>query len=337
MSDAGLLLGIDGGQTSTKAMLATLDGVILSTGLGGPSDHFHIEGGVEKNRAAIHAAIASALDAAGRSGAEIAAVGLGLTGAPPEGKQNPVVERLVIEKLPNLTSDRISVNPDYKTNLLGASGGKPGVVLIAGGGCISYGITVDGREGIAGGYGFLLGDQGSAFHIGLRAIDAATKSDDLRGPRTALEETVREHFGLERIRLITRVVYAAGFSRERISLLTPKVVMAAERGDQIARGILADAAHDAAETALGVVRQLFEPGEAVPIYRTGGVFGAGDLHRAPFEAALSSGWPGAEAVEPRFPPAVGALIAGAKLAGVEVDDDWLGRVASSIAGLQEHI
>jgi len=334
MTPSSLLLGIDGGQTATKSLLATVQGEVLAGGLGGPSDHFHIEGGVEKNRVAIHGAIESALVAADRAGGDIVAVGLGSTGAPPEGEQNPVIVDIIRELLPLLDAHRISINPDYKTNLLGASGGQPGIVLIAGGGCISYGITVDGREGIAGGYGFLIGDQGSAFDIGLRAIDAATKSEDRRGPRTVLETTVCDYFGLERIRLITRIVYAAGFSRDRISRLTPEVVRVAEEGDEVARDLLADAAGDAAETALGVVRQLYEPGDRVRVYLTGGVFKAGPLVRQPFDIALHAGWPQAEAEEPRFPPVVGTLIAGAQAAGIDVNERWLGVVEESLAALQ---
>ncbi|MBX3068905.1 MAG: hypothetical protein KF883_00255 [Thermomicrobiales bacterium] len=334
MTASPLLLGIDGGQTATKSLLATTEGEVLATGLGGPSDHFHIDGGVEKNRVAIHGAIESALAAADRPGNDVVAVGLGSTGVPSEGEQNLVIVEIIREMLPHLDEQRISINPDYKTNLLGASGGQPGVVLIAGGGCISYGITVDSKEGIAGGYGFLIGDQGSAFDIGLRAIDAATKSEDRRGPETALEWTVCEYFGLDRIRLITRVVYAAGFSRDRIARLAPEVVKVAESGDEVAKGLLAGSAGDAADTALGVIRQLYEPGDRVRVYLTGGVFKAGPLVRGPFDLALHAGWPQAEAAEPRFPPVVGTLIAGAQAAGIDVDEQWLRWVEETLVDLQ---
>ena len=71
------------------------------------------------------------------------------------------------------------------TNLAGASGGDPGVVLIAGGGSIGFGVTADGREALAGGFGYLLGDEGSAFDIGLRAIAAACRAEDRRGEPTS--------------------------------------------------------------------------------------------------------------------------------------------------------
>ena len=330
MDETRLLLAIDGGQTSTKALLATAGGTILATGRGGPSDHFHIEGGVEKNRVAIHGAIFSALEAAQVGPERIAAIGLGLTGAPPEGDQNPVVQEVVREALPHLSDAKIVVLPDYKTNLAGASGGAGGVVLIAGGGAIGYGITEDGREAISGGFGFLIGDEGSAFDIGLRAIEAAAKAADLRGEPTVLEAIVREHFGIAKMRDLTRIVYKAGFSRDQISLLAPKVAEAAREGDAAAVAVIRHAADELAKLALGVIRQLYEPGAAVRVYLTGGVFTGGDLLLDLFTAHLQAAWPEAEAVQPRFPPAVGGLIMAARAAGIEPDETWLERVGASL-------
>src|SRR5215216_7130269 len=228
MAAEPLLVAVDGGQTSTKALVACVDGTILGAGRGGPSDHFHIEGGVEKNRVAIHGAIASALASAGVAADRVVAIGLGLTGAPTRGEQTPVVHAIAQELL---APQHITVTPDYVTNLAGASGGEPGVVLIAGGGAIGYGVTSDGREALAGGYGYLLGDEGSAFDIGVRAIAAAARAEDCRGEPTALRAIVEEHFEIPTIRHMPRVIYEAGFSRDRISLIAPKIVEAAYSGD----------------------------------------------------------------------------------------------------------
>lgn len=326
-----LLLAIDGGQTATKALVTTLDGTVIGAGLGGPSDHFHIEGGVEKNRRAIHGAIDTALRAAGAESGDVAAVTLGLTGAPSRGDQNPVVEAIVREVL---TPQHITVVPDYVTNLAGASGGEPGVVLIAGGGAIGYGITSDDREAIAGGYGFLLGDEGSAFNIGLKAIAAAARGADRRADPTALQSIVEAHFAIPTMKQITRIVYHAGFSREQISLLSPKVAQAARDGDIPARNIMEYAGTELALTALGVIRQLFLPEATVGVYLTGGVFTAGPIVLDPFRATLGRGWPTAEAFDPRFPPAVGGLILAARSLGVTVTPTWLTMVETSLTAAQ---
>jgi N-acetylglucosamine kinase-like BadF-type ATPase len=322
-----LLVAVDGGQTATKALVARLDGTVLCSGRGGPSDHFHIEGGVEKNRIAIHGAVSAALAAAGATPDRVLAVGLGLTGAPTGGTQTPIIHDIVRELL---DPPHVSITPDYVTNLAGASGGRPGVVLIAGGGAIGFGVTEDGREAIAGGYGFLMGDEGSAFNIGLRAISAAARANDLRTGPTALQRVVERHFDIESIRRIPRIVYQAGFSRERISLLAPQVAATARDGDSAAVQIMKTAGEELALTGLGVIRQLFATGDHVDVFLTGGVFEAGDVLLDPFRVALRNGWPAAEPRSPRFPPAVGCLILAARVAGLKADAAWLNAAAASL-------
>lgn len=330
MAPESLILGIDGGQTSTKALLATPDGRVVATGRGGPSDHFHIAGGVEKNRAAIHGAIRSALAAAGAEASGVAAIALGLTGAPPPGERQQVVFEVVREIV---QVERITVLPDYVTNLTGASAGGPGVVLVAGGGAIGYGIRDDGRSAIASGFGYLMGDEGSAFKIGLGAIRAASFDWDRRGEPTALKQIICDYFGIAEFRQITQVVYNAGFQRDRISLLTPLVVEAAEAGDAPAAAILDEAGRSLGLVALGVLRQLFAPGDEVGIYLTGGVFNIGRRITDPLTETLVEGWPGASTRSPRFPPAVGGLIVAAKSLGIEVSEAWLAEVEHSMVGL----
>ena len=327
MTSRPLLVAVDGGQTATKSLVATVDGVVLAAGRGGPSDHFHGSGGVEKNRVAIHAAVRSALDAAGADPGQVVAIGLGLTGAPTGGEQTPVVRQIAGEILPGAA---VAVVPDYVANLAGASEGKAGVVLIAGGGAIGYGLTADGREALAGGFGYLLGDEGSAFNIGLQAIAAACRAEDRRGDPTALRAVVLQHFGLETMRAIPHIVYRAGFAREHISLLAPAVAAAAQEGDAAARRIMATAGEHLATTALGVIRQLFTAGDPATVYLTGGVFRAGDTLLEPFRACLHQEWPTAEARPPAFAPVVGGLILAARAMDREPDARWLEAVRASL-------
>lgn len=331
MEPDALLLAIDGGQTATKSLLARADGTVLASGIGGPSDHFHIEGGVEKNRRAILGAANDVLEKTGIDPARIVAVGVGHTGLPTGSRAPEVAVRIVRERL---SPREVSVFPDYVTNLAGASGGQPGVVLIAGGGAIGYGVTVDGKEAISGGFGYLLGDEGSAFDIGLRAIAAACRGADLRDQPTALTEIVLRYFDVAQTRDLPPIVYAAGFSRERISLLSPKVVDAANAGDAAAVEIIRSSGRELARLALGVMRQLYAPGTPAPVYLTGGVFSAGPILMDPFRDFLRQAWSTAEPREPRFPPAAGALFLAAQSVGIEVDDAWLANVAASLAAIR---
>lgn len=326
MASERLLLAIDGGQTSTKALVARLDGTVIGAGRGSASDHFHIEGGIEKNRRAIHGAIEAALADAGVVAADVASIALGLTGCPPEGEPRKPVYDIVNEIV---RPEQIWIGADYITNLTGASAGGPGVVLVAGGGAISYGITADGREALAGGFGYLLGDEGSAFKIGVAAIRAASRAFDKRGEPTTLEQTVCDYFDIANIRQITRIVYKAGFQRDRISLLTPLVARAAEGGDRVAREILWEAGVSIAEMAVGVARQLFTPEEWVDIYYTGGVFNIGDIIFSALHGVFTEEIENWRLLDPRFQPAVGGLILAARNLGISVDETWLSRIEAT--------
>jgi N-acetylglucosamine kinase-like BadF-type ATPase len=272
----------------------------------------------------------AALAAARVPPSAVRAVGLGLNGAPPDDAHRKLVENLVREIV---APDHIVVTPDYVTNLAGASGGGPGVVLIAGGGAIAFGMIEDGREALASGFGYLLGDEGSAFDIGRQAIRAAAYASDRRGEPTSLEQVVLDHQEISVMRQLPHVVYVAGFSRDRISLLAPKVVQAENVGDSIALGISSNAGRELAMAALGVIRQLFQDGEPVDVFRTGGVFDAGEVLLRPFRQALRDAWPTAQDRQPRFPPVVGGLILAARAQGITLDEVWMKQVEWTLGGV----
>ncbi|MGN6564798.1 MAG: N-acetylglucosamine kinase [Thermomicrobiales bacterium] len=321
------LVAVDGGQTSTKALLAARDGTVLGYGVGGPCDRFAAPGGEARNRAALTGAIHAAYTAAGLSPGPVAAVGVGLTGFHTGGPELPQIEAIVRAVV---TPDAVAAVGDYVSNLLGASSGQPGVVIIAGGGSIAYGVTLDGREATAGGAGYLLADEGSAYAIGHLALRAAMRASDGRDEPTTLLTAVPAAYGLSSVRELPDLVYRADFTRDRIATLAPVVTRAAESSDAVARRILATAGGELARTTLACIRQLYPPGATVAVYPTGGVFAAGALLMEPFGAALSEGWPAATIQPAAFPPVVGALIIAARAAGQEVDAAWLTRVGATL-------
>lgn len=326
MSDhKDLLLGVDGGQTTTKALVVQRDGVVLGAGLGPGGDHFNGPGGYERNRAAIQGAIAAALRAANVPAERIASAALGLTSAPRGGSQGPLVRRIVDELC---APDVLWFDSDFVTNLLGASTGQPGIAVVAGGGSVAYGIDASGNEAICGGLGFLL-DVGSAWNIGLDAVRAATRANDRRGPDTAILPAVRDHFGLTDLRGLMPLIYDAAFTRDRIAALAPAVVGLAQEGDPEAIRIITGAGRDLAMLAVGAARQLFPDAAPVAVYPTGGVFRAGDLLLGPFAETLAVR-PGLTVRAPRFSPVAGAVIQAKRGLGEAVDEPWLRRLAETL-------
>ena len=329
MSDRVLLAGVDGGQTSTKAVIATATGTVLGTGIGPACDHLNIPGGLERNRQAIHGALRAAAAAAGIAPERIGAVGLGLTSAQRELAPVPRIEGIVREIAAPVT---IWVDTDFVSNLAGASGGRPGIVLIAGGGSIGYGIDAEGREAIAGGLGYLMGDEGSGWFLGIEALQAAARAEDHRAEPTALLDVLRRHFGFTSMREILRVIYRDGFERAEVSRLAPSVIETARGGDRIAQRIVATGVAGLAGLALGIARQLHAPGDAIAVFPTGGIFGATDLVLEPFSARLGEAWPGAQVERPRFSPMYGALFRAAQAHGVAVDAPFLARIEATMPG-----
>lgn len=322
-----LLLAIDGGQTATKTLIATADGRVCGSGRGGPTVHYHSEGGVDKNRQSLHGAIRSAVANSKTEGSDIASICLGITGVPEGGDEIPIIQGIVGEIL---APDSVVVRPDTLTNLLGASGGDAGVVVIAGGGAIGYGMTVDGDIAISNGFGYWLGDEGGAFWIGMRAIEAASRASDRRGDSTKLEAIVKNHFEIQHMRDLPRTVYRADFRRDRISQLAPEVFAVARADDPAALQIVNQAARELAMTAAGVLRQLHREGDHAVVYPTGGVFTERDLFLDPFTDELQGLWPAADVTLPRFPPAVGGLILAARESGIEVGESWLANIEATL-------
>lgn len=322
-----LILAIDGGQTSTKAVLSKADGTIISVGSGPPCDHISGPNGREINRRAIHDAARHALENAAETPDRIVAVGMGLTSAAREHHAGDIFRDIVHEFC---SPDVIWVDADFVSNLYGASAGAPGIVIIAGGGSIGYGFNGRGQEAIVGGLGFLMGDDGSAWYLGLRAIVAATHANDGRGRPTDLLSFVCEHYGLTSVREIIRVIYAADFTRDQVSSIAPDIVRIASH-DEVAREIVTEAGRKLAGIVLATIRRVHEPGETVNVYPTGGVFAAGPLITEPFTTTIAHEWPTAVIREPRFSPVIGALLQAFHARGTAITPALLNRIDQTLS------
>ena len=151
---------------------------------------------------------------------------------------------------------RIHAVPDYVGNWAAATGGGPGVMVISGGGSVAYGRSASGGPCRVGGWGHLLGDEGSGFWIGLQAIKAALKSRAGVIPKTALEKRIMQSFDATDDRRIIREVYSAAFSESQVAGLVPLVVSVAQGGDGAATRILDEAAGHLADIVLVVLDEL---------------------------------------------------------------------------------
>lgn len=321
-----LYIGVDGGQSSTRAVIADEWGRVLAFGTGPECDHITAPNGYERNQAAIHGALEEALANANAIPSEIVAIGMGLTSAPRELNAQPIFEQILREIS---QPEHIWIDHDAATNLAGASAGAPGVMVIAGSGSIAYGINEDGEEGRAGGLGYLMGDEGSAWWIGISALQAAAAAEDGRGPDTALLPFVLDRYNLPTIRHIHTFMYADTFRRTMVSDITVDVARLAGT-DDVARTIMTEAGQRLATMVLATIRQIYRSGDEVDVYPTGGVFRARELVMTPFSEKLLDEWPHVNIIEPHFEPVIGALIRGYQQAGIEISPTLLRNLRSSI-------
>jgi N-acetylglucosamine kinase len=257
------VLGIDAGGTKTVCYLANAAGEILGEGRrGGANLQAHGELEVEK---VLHAVIEEAI---GDRPLLPAAVCLGVAGV--DRPDDDHVVRAIMRRL-GYRSHLLVVN-DALVALVAGVGDEPGVVLIAGTGSIAYGVNEDGYAARAGGWGYVLGDEGSGYWIGREALIAVVREADGRGPRTRLTALVLEHFGLSQPNGLVREVYDKGLHRQAIAALGPVVERARSEGDLVAAEVLRGASLELTRATATVIERLQMRGKTFPLVLSGSMF-----------------------------------------------------------------
>jgi glucosamine kinase len=195
------------------------------------------------------------------------AAGLGLAGL-----RGPEHAADMAARLAAATGVEVVVVDDTEAALVGAFGAGPGVIVIAGTGSNALGQSGDGRTARAGGYGFLVGDEGSAYWFASQAVRAALHSSDGSGPKSgALEDAVTDEYGLD-FDGVVRLLYRDPADRQVLTRLAPTVM--ALDDDPVMTGIL-DAGCDYLVALASVLRALLGTGELgaeLPVAMHGGVF-----------------------------------------------------------------
>jgi len=153
-----------------------------------------------------------------------------------------------------------------------------GVALISGTGSFAFGQDARGRSARSGGWGYLLGDEGSAYAIALAGLRAAVRAADGRAPATLLLATILQQLGLQRPEQLVPAVYQPEPDRATIAGLAQLVLKTAEAGDAAAAEIVGQAARDLAAMVAAVAKKLDFAGGPFPLALAGSVLlGSGML------------------------------------------------------------
>ena len=272
-----VFVGVDAGASRARAVVEDDAGRLLAReqGAGALADPHAPEAA-----AAVVADLA--LRALSSAGAAIPcrALWAGVAGTGREGVRSAVEQALAGAGV----SERLRVGTDIEAAYHDAFGEGPGVLVAAGTGSVAQGVGEDGRRARVGGWGSLLGDEGSGYAIGLGGLRSVLRTADGRGPETQL-----------RTRLLDRVpasgpqelvAWAQSADKADIAALAPAVAGAAADGDTVARDILAGAVAELEGHVLTLLANL-GPWAAVPtVALAGGLLGPGGSLRERFEEAL---------------------------------------------------
>jgi N-acetylglucosamine kinase-like BadF-type ATPase len=250
-SDQTLVLGADGGGTKTLGLLADRSGVVLARGMGEGSNQNVI--GTDNAALNLAGLIMNLAQTAGRSVSGIGSAVLGLAGAG-SAKDRQVLAQAIQVRLHAMGHPPVplSIVSDGRIALEGAFNGGPGVVAVAGTGSVVMGKSPDGSTISIGGWGRVIGDEGSGYYIGLEALKAVSREIDGGGKAGRLRVSLSSRFGLETRERIIAAVYREKFD---IPSIAPAVLDAAEGGDAVALGILEAGAREfSAQIIAAVVR-----------------------------------------------------------------------------------
>jgi N-acetylglucosamine kinase-like BadF-type ATPase len=208
-------------------------------------------------------------------------------------------------------ADRVSVHNDAFAALRAGAPDGWGIVVICGAGINAAGIGPDGRTARLAGIGDLSGDWGGGQGIGREALAAAVRARDRRGPPTVLARRVPERLGVARPIDVARRMYEGTMSQRRLEELAPLVFEVAQKGDQVARGIVDRLADELATMAVAIARQLRVARREVDVVLTGGVLRATDpAFYERLEGAMRSAVPRARMHRLRDRPVLGAALMG---------------------------
>lgn len=295
------LLLIDSGATHTRAMITSVNGMKLGEGRGGPSNIF-----ATGEKTAVQNLARAVNEALAASRLRKSAIAVAIAGSASIDLDGEGGSSLSEALRARLAKARVRVVSDALIALEGALPGKPGVVVASGTGSIVLGRSPQGETLRTGGWGPLLGDEGSAQWVGQQALRAAARAVDGSGPATLLTSALSRAFGLRSFNRIIDVVYRQPMKPAELGALAPLVTRAARRGDACALEIFRRAGEELAKQAAAAARRLRLKHPAVSYQ--GSMFRCGRLILDPFAKGLHHLLPSATIAPPLLPPLGGAYL-----------------------------
>jgi N-acetylglucosamine kinase-like BadF-type ATPase len=299
--------GIDGGATKTSCLIADESGQIIGLGLSKSSNISVV--GVKTMLDNVKMALDKAVEEAGITVEQVDSIFVATAGGGSERRR-----RLIGRSLRKLGfSNRVYVDSDAIAALMATTLGRPGVVTVSGTGAIVLGLDEDGVYHRVGGWGYLIDDEGGAFHIGREALKYALMAYDGRGGETALIERIPEHFSVNSLVDVVDLISLRRIGVVEVASLAPLVVRLWKAGDRVASIIVRSSCLELVRATSAVVMKMKLRRPLVGV--CGGVFeGDADFTKL-FFRLLKRRAPSIRRSRSRFKPVFGALLLAYKEAG----------------------
>ncbi|MEM9926804.1 MAG: BadF/BadG/BcrA/BcrD ATPase family protein [Cyanobacteria bacterium P01_D01_bin.50] len=297
------VLGIDGGGSKTVCILMDDKYKILGSGEAGSSNYQSI--GIEAAKYSILTAINQAMIIS--DNINIDAICLGLAGVG-RGRDIEVIKK-IINEIPvtkYIKPQNIIISHDALISLVGGIGNDVGIVVAAGTGSIIFGRNHRGETKRVGGWGYILGDEGSAYKIAVTGMHMALLSYDGRLAYTSLVEDFKNHLGLSHIEELIEVVYRSGLGVKEIAALAPIVDNAAFEGDRFANMIIDDAVNELVRATYTVIDEIFVEEDFFEVVTTGSVWKSKSQIWKRFVSCIYEDFPKVKVILPRFEAVYGA-------------------------------
>jgi N-acetylglucosamine kinase-like BadF-type ATPase len=319
------IFGIDGGGTKTTGVIVASTGEVKAIAEVGATNINTIGSvGVELE---IQKLIAELKKIDINAFNQISVVFAGMAGAGND-RNNAELESIIgraTEKCIHCYVDTDAISALYSGTL-----GQAGIVHISGTGSIAFGINQEGENERVGGWGYLVGAEGSGFAIGQEAIKGLFDRYDNRKAGTQLDEKILRYFSSTEPPDVIPIIYGHSDSRKLIASIVPLVFAATDEGDQVAQQILFKTAKDIAKNIKRLVPKLYRSSETkIPVVLTGGLFTRKEWFIPTIKEQLETTGLKYDLIVPTLPPVVGSVIGGLKMLKKEMDFHFVQKLKSS--------
>lgn len=296
------VIGIDGGGTKTALKLADENGNLILSIEGGPCNINSM--GKDSVAKMLKELVVDALKKTELNMEQIKVLCIGTAGV------DRPSDKAIMEDIIRGTGfmNKAIITNDAVTALYGGTGGAEGVILISGTGSICYGRNSEGDTKRAGGWGHIIGDEGSGYYIGISAINKIARGHDGVEDKTVMTDLILEHLKLENASGLIEYVYRSGAGKSEIAYLATLVDEAYKQGDNTAEEILLRAAFELFLISKAVIDDLKLKNKKTTLAVNGSVIEKNECVFSEFRRLINRNYPLVDVVSMKNDAAYGAVL-----------------------------